>query len=195
MLNRRARQEHGKAGFWHETCLAPARSYETGYVNMPSSGLGEALEAVPVGHRGERAADRMGPERLRRPRADSPHEAASFRRRGPFQCRSRGRQRLLPRPTGAPAPADSGPCPGRQRLLPRPVPSRGTQPVVGLLRHGDGGRPRLLPRAAPPRGAQSVLGLFGIATAADRGPCPGPPRLGVLSLCAAAPPRGGPLRR
>ncbi|WP_328731430.1 DUF4188 domain-containing protein [Streptomyces caniferus] len=58
-FNRRAREGRNKVGFWHETYVVPAGSYESIYVNMPSFGLGKALGTVPVGRRGERAADRM----------------------------------------------------------------------------------------------------------------------------------------
>ncbi|WP_204165941.1 DUF4188 domain-containing protein [Streptomyces sp. NEAU-S7GS2] len=58
-FNRRVREGRNKVGFWHETYVVPAASYESIYVNMPSFGLGEALGAVPVGRRGERAVDRM----------------------------------------------------------------------------------------------------------------------------------------
>ncbi|MER0482867.1 DUF4188 domain-containing protein [Streptomyces sp. Edi2] len=60
-FNRRAREGRDKVGFWHETYVVPAGSYESIYVNMPSFGLGEARGTVPVGRRGERAADRMAP--------------------------------------------------------------------------------------------------------------------------------------
>ncbi|MFE4496142.1 DUF4188 domain-containing protein [Streptomyces niveus] len=59
-FNRRVRAGRGKVGFWHETCIVPAGSYESVYVNMPAFGLGAATEVVPVGRRGERAADRLG---------------------------------------------------------------------------------------------------------------------------------------
>ncbi|MFD3420762.1 DUF4188 domain-containing protein [Streptomyces decoyicus] len=58
-FNRRAREGRNKVGFWHETYAVPAGSYESIYINMPAFGLGEALGTVPVGRRGERAADRM----------------------------------------------------------------------------------------------------------------------------------------
>lgn len=58
-FNRRVREGRGKAGLWYETFVVPAGSYQSIYVNMPSSGLGEARGTVPVGRRGERAADRM----------------------------------------------------------------------------------------------------------------------------------------
>ncbi|WP_267244657.1 DUF4188 domain-containing protein [Streptomyces sp. PR69] len=58
-FNRRVREGRGKVGFWHETYAVPAGSYESIYVNMPEFGLGKATGVVPVGRRGERAADRL----------------------------------------------------------------------------------------------------------------------------------------
>jgi hypothetical protein len=58
-FNRRVRQGRGKVGFWHETYVVPAGSYESVYVNMPAFGLGAATGAEPVGLRGERAVDRL----------------------------------------------------------------------------------------------------------------------------------------
>ncbi|MFG2136224.1 DUF4188 domain-containing protein [Streptomyces sp. NPDC048650] len=58
-FNRRAREGRDKVGFWHETFVVPAGAYESVYVNMPSFGLGEARGVVPVGRRGERAAQRL----------------------------------------------------------------------------------------------------------------------------------------
>ncbi|MEU1052654.1 DUF4188 domain-containing protein [Streptomyces sp. NPDC005876] len=58
-FNRRLREGKGKVGFWHETYVVPAGSYETVYVNMPEFGLGRATGVVPVGRRGERMADRL----------------------------------------------------------------------------------------------------------------------------------------
>ncbi|MFF3320971.1 DUF4188 domain-containing protein [Streptomyces sp. NPDC002889] len=60
-FNRRMREGRGKVGFWHETYVVPAGSYESVYVNMPAFGLGAATDVVPVGRRGERAADRLKP--------------------------------------------------------------------------------------------------------------------------------------
>ncbi|MEV0372626.1 DUF4188 domain-containing protein [Streptomyces sp. NPDC050636] len=57
--NRRVRAGRDKVGFWHETYVVPAGSYENVYANMPAHGLGEAVGVVPVGRRGERAADRL----------------------------------------------------------------------------------------------------------------------------------------
>ncbi|MEV0777035.1 DUF4188 domain-containing protein [Streptomyces sp. NPDC050433] len=59
-FNRRLRAGKGKVGFWHETYVVPAGSYESIYINMPAFGLGAATEVVPVGRRGDRAADRLG---------------------------------------------------------------------------------------------------------------------------------------
>lgn len=59
-FNRRLRAGKGKVGFWHETYVVPAGSYESVYINMPAFGLGAATEVVPVGRRGEGAADRLG---------------------------------------------------------------------------------------------------------------------------------------
>ncbi|ONK10958.1 DUF4188 domain-containing protein [Streptomyces sp. MP131-18] len=58
-FNRRLRAGRGKVGFWHETYLVPAGSYESVYVNMPSFGLGAATGVIPVGRRGNRAAERL----------------------------------------------------------------------------------------------------------------------------------------
>ncbi|MEV5486354.1 MULTISPECIES: DUF4188 domain-containing protein [Streptomyces] len=58
-FNRRAREGKGKVGFWHETFVVPAGAYESIYINMPEFGLGAAQGTVPVGRRGERAADRL----------------------------------------------------------------------------------------------------------------------------------------
>ncbi|MEU1144827.1 DUF4188 domain-containing protein [Streptomyces sp. NPDC005863] len=58
-FNRRLREGRGKVGFWHETFVVPAGAHEAVYVNMPRFGLGEAAGVVPVGRRGDRAADRL----------------------------------------------------------------------------------------------------------------------------------------
>lgn len=58
-FNRRARSGGSGVGFWHETYVVPAGSYESIYINMPEFGLGKADGVVPVGRRGERAADRL----------------------------------------------------------------------------------------------------------------------------------------
>ncbi|MFD5429333.1 DUF4188 domain-containing protein [Streptomyces sp. NPDC127084] len=58
-FNRRLREGKGKVGFWHETYVVPAGAYESVYINMPEFGLGAATGIVPVGRRGERAADRL----------------------------------------------------------------------------------------------------------------------------------------
>ncbi|MFF1696945.1 DUF4188 domain-containing protein [Streptomyces sp. NPDC058257] len=58
-FNRRMREGKGKVGFWHETYDVPAGAHEQVYVNMPEFGLGKAVGVVPVGQRGEQAADRL----------------------------------------------------------------------------------------------------------------------------------------
>ncbi|MFJ3338248.1 DUF4188 domain-containing protein [Streptomyces sp. NPDC086766] len=58
-FNRRLREGRGRVGFWHETYVVPAGSYESIYVNMPEYGLGRATGVVPVGRRGDRAAERL----------------------------------------------------------------------------------------------------------------------------------------
>jgi hypothetical protein len=58
-FNRRLRNGKGRVGFWHETYVVPAGHHEQVYVNMPAFGLGAATEVIPVGRRGERAADRL----------------------------------------------------------------------------------------------------------------------------------------
>ncbi|WP_207957981.1 DUF4188 domain-containing protein [Streptomyces sp. YIM 98790] len=59
-FNRALRAGRDRVGFWHETYVVPAGAYESVYVNMPPFGLAEATGAIPVGRRGERAADRLG---------------------------------------------------------------------------------------------------------------------------------------
>ncbi|MDN0199657.1 DUF4188 domain-containing protein [Streptomyces sp. S.PNR 29] len=58
-FNRRLREGRGKVGFWHETYVVPAGSYGSIYLNMPEFGLGRATGVVPVGRRGDRAAERL----------------------------------------------------------------------------------------------------------------------------------------
>ncbi|MGW6057999.1 DUF4188 domain-containing protein [Streptomyces sp. NPDC055189] len=58
-FNRRLREGKGKVGFWHETYDVPAGAHEAVYINMPEFGLGKAIGVVPVGRRGDRAADRL----------------------------------------------------------------------------------------------------------------------------------------
>lgn len=58
-FNRRMRAGRGKVGFWHETYLVPSGSHESVYVNMPAFGLGKATGLIPVGRRGETAAERL----------------------------------------------------------------------------------------------------------------------------------------
>ncbi|WP_178391151.1 DUF4188 domain-containing protein [Streptomyces uncialis] len=59
-FNRRARDGRGSVGIFHETYLVPAGAYENVYVDMPAFGLGAARGTVPVGRRGDRAAQRFG---------------------------------------------------------------------------------------------------------------------------------------
>ncbi|MEU8822989.1 DUF4188 domain-containing protein [Streptomyces sp. NPDC048636] len=58
-FNRRMREGKGRVGFWHETYVVPAGAHESVYLNMPEFGLGKAAGVVPVGRRGDRAADRL----------------------------------------------------------------------------------------------------------------------------------------
>jgi hypothetical protein len=58
-FNRRVREGKGKVGIWHETYVVPAGAHETIYLNMPAYGLAKATGVVPVGRRGERAAERL----------------------------------------------------------------------------------------------------------------------------------------
>ncbi|WP_075732290.1 DUF4188 domain-containing protein [Streptomyces acidiscabies] len=59
-FNRRARAGKGNVGIWHETFIVPAGSYESVYVDMPAYGLAAATGVVPVGRRGDTAAQRLG---------------------------------------------------------------------------------------------------------------------------------------
>ncbi|MEV6018478.1 MULTISPECIES: DUF4188 domain-containing protein [unclassified Streptomyces] len=61
-FNRRLRNSNGSVGIWHETYIVPAGSYESVYVDMPPTGLGEAWGVEPVERRGERAAQRLAGE-------------------------------------------------------------------------------------------------------------------------------------
>ncbi|MWA13857.1 DUF4188 domain-containing protein [Streptomyces sp. BA2] len=58
-FNRRMQEGKGKVGFWHETYVVPEGAHEAVYINMPEFGLGAAVGVVPVGRRGDRAADRL----------------------------------------------------------------------------------------------------------------------------------------
>ncbi|MBB1259476.1 DUF4188 domain-containing protein [Streptomyces alkaliterrae] len=58
-FNRRIRAGRGKVGFWHETYVVPPGRYESVYVSMPAFGLGAATGVIPVGRRGETAAQRL----------------------------------------------------------------------------------------------------------------------------------------
>jgi hypothetical protein len=49
----------GAAGIWHETYIVPAGNTETIYGNMPLLGLGKVAGVVPVGAKGETAAERL----------------------------------------------------------------------------------------------------------------------------------------
>ncbi|MEV4615729.1 DUF4188 domain-containing protein [Kitasatospora sp. NPDC049258] len=62
-FNRLVRESRGEVGIWHETYVVPAGSYETVYVDMPLHGLAAATAPVPVAHRGESAAERLGRRR------------------------------------------------------------------------------------------------------------------------------------
>jgi Domain of unknown function (DUF4188) len=58
-FNRRARAGKRHVGVWHETYVVPAGSYEAIYADMPAYGLAAATGVVPIGRRGERAAERL----------------------------------------------------------------------------------------------------------------------------------------
>ncbi|MBE8472226.1 DUF4188 domain-containing protein [Streptomyces justiciae] len=58
-FNRRARAGKGHVGIWHETLIVPAGSYESVYDDMPAYGLAAATGVVPVGRRGDTAAQRL----------------------------------------------------------------------------------------------------------------------------------------
>ncbi|WP_431948103.1 DUF4188 domain-containing protein [Actinacidiphila sp. bgisy167] len=58
-FNRRARTGKAGVGLWHETYAAPAGAHESVSVDMPAFGLGAATGVVPVGRRGETAAQRL----------------------------------------------------------------------------------------------------------------------------------------
>ncbi|MFD5570962.1 DUF4188 domain-containing protein [Streptomyces cadmiisoli] len=58
-FNRRARAGKGHVGIWHETFVVPAGSYESVYVDMPAYGLAAATGVIPVGRRGDTAAQRL----------------------------------------------------------------------------------------------------------------------------------------
>jgi hypothetical protein len=49
----------GAVGIWHETYVVPAGNTETIYGNMPLLGLGHVQGVVPVGKRGDTAAERL----------------------------------------------------------------------------------------------------------------------------------------
>ncbi|WP_346779682.1 DUF4188 domain-containing protein [Streptomyces sp. S3(2020)] len=56
----RAHAGNGHVGICHETFIVPAGSYESVYVDMPAYGLAAATGVVPVGRRGDTAAQRLG---------------------------------------------------------------------------------------------------------------------------------------
>ncbi|WP_411699133.1 DUF4188 domain-containing protein [Conyzicola sp.] len=62
-FNQRARKAAGAVGIWHETYQVDRA--ETMYVGMPAIGLARATQAVPVGKRADRAAQRMAEGRTR----------------------------------------------------------------------------------------------------------------------------------
>jgi len=57
-FNRRVRKAPGGVGVWHETYVVERA--ESIYAGMPVSGLAAATSSVPVGRRGETAAERLG---------------------------------------------------------------------------------------------------------------------------------------
>ena len=58
-FNRRVGTD-GDVGIWHETYQVRAGQYESVYANMPMFGLAAAGAHVPVGKRGDTAAERLG---------------------------------------------------------------------------------------------------------------------------------------
>jgi hypothetical protein len=56
----RAVKGSGDVGIWHETYLVRAGEYETIYGGMPRVGLAAAGGHVPIAHRGNSAAERVG---------------------------------------------------------------------------------------------------------------------------------------
>lgn len=56
----RAVGSNGDVGIWHETYIVRAGEYEVLYGNMPRFGLAKAAEHVPIGRKGETAAQRRG---------------------------------------------------------------------------------------------------------------------------------------
>lgn len=61
--NRRARRANGAVGVFHETFVVDRA--ESIYVSTPVMGLAAATESVPVGPRGDQAAQRLGDGRTR----------------------------------------------------------------------------------------------------------------------------------
>jgi hypothetical protein len=58
--NRLIGYEKPYVGIWHESYQVKAGQYECLYGNMPRFGLAKAAEHVPVGRKGESAAERRG---------------------------------------------------------------------------------------------------------------------------------------
>jgi hypothetical protein len=56
-FNSMARKSPGGVGIWHETYVVDRA--ETGYTDMPPSGLAAATAAVPIARRGETARERL----------------------------------------------------------------------------------------------------------------------------------------
>jgi len=58
--NRLVGYDKPHVGIWHESYQVKAGNYECLYGNMPRFGLARAAEHVPVGRKGETAAERRG---------------------------------------------------------------------------------------------------------------------------------------
>jgi hypothetical protein len=56
----KAIRNSGDVGIWHETFRVNAGEYEAVYGNMPVFGLAKATAHVPVGHKAQTAAARIG---------------------------------------------------------------------------------------------------------------------------------------
>jgi hypothetical protein len=56
----RAVGRSGDVGIWHETYKVRAGDHESVYTNVPVIGMARATAHVPVGRRGESAAERLG---------------------------------------------------------------------------------------------------------------------------------------
>jgi Domain of unknown function (DUF4188) len=59
----------GDVGIWHETYLVRAGEYEAIYGDMPRVGLAAAGRHVPIAHKGDSAARRIGRDPLAAPHA------------------------------------------------------------------------------------------------------------------------------